>query len=108
MFRDLGFWNMAGVVLAATGQTLFVLLYLTFPWWRNFLGRALFGKALVLAIVLDLVIVGRLFDWPHERLHFVILTWVLVIGIWAQTIAFFRVRLAGRQNVVSGNKGPMS
>jgi hypothetical protein len=108
VLNDIGFWRTAGIIAAAVGQTMFVLLYLTFPWWRNFLGRALFGKALAFALLVDLAVVGRMIDWPKEDVYFVVLYWVLAAGIWAQFIAFLRVRLNNRQDVVSGNRGPLS
>lgn len=103
MHYGLDFWRTAGIVAAGLGQTLFVLLYLTFPWWRNFLGRALFGKAVAFALLVDVAVAGRIWDWPGENTYFVVLYWVLTIGIWWQLIAFLRVRLAGNHDRVSGN-----
>ena len=89
--------------MAALLQTLFVVLYLTFPWYKTFLGRALFGKAFVLAVTLDTVILARVFDWDGFEVIFTFLSFALVLGIFAQLVAFFKVRVEGRQDEVSGN-----
>lgn len=103
---NLDFWRTAGLALAAVGQTAFVLLYLTFPWWRQFLGRALFFKAAALALLTDVAIAGRIYDWPREEETFIVLYWVLALGIWAQFFAFLVIRLRHRQDrAVSGNRG---
>lgn len=95
--------RVAFFALAAVLQTLFVILYLTFPWYSTFLGRALFGKALVLAVTLDILILGRIFDIPRLDAIFTALSFGLVVGIFAQLVAFFRVRIENRQDSVSGN-----
>lgn len=97
------FWRTFGILFAAVGQTLFTLLYFTFPWYRNFLGRALFFKAVAFMTLVDVAVGGRIWDWPYEDALFVFLYWVLGFGIWYQFVAFLRVRLEGRQDVVSGN-----
>lgn len=88
---------------AAALQTAFVLLYLTFPWYSTFLGRALFGKALVLAVILDAFIIARLFGMSNVDLLFTVLYGGLVLGIGAQLVAFFKVKTEGRADEVSGN-----
>lgn len=97
------FWRTAGIVFAAVGQTAFVLLYITFPWWRTFLGKSLFFKAFAFALLVDVAVAGRVWDWPNEDVYFVVLYWLLGLGIWAQFIAFLRVKLADGQDQVSGN-----
>src|SRR5688572_3775570 len=103
------FWRTVSLFGVALGQTLFVLLYWTFPWYKTFLGRALFYKSLMLATIVDAFIVARILDVELDAL-FVVLYTMLGIGVWWQLIAFFRVRWAGKQNrdnphrdVVSGN-----
>lgn len=101
---DLYFWRTAGLVAVAAGQTAFVLLYCTFPWWTRFLGKALFFKALALAVLVDLAVIYRVFQFPYADQIFTSLYWVLAFGVWAQTGAFLRVRLRHRQvQAVSGN-----
>lgn len=102
--QDLDFWRTAALAFAAVGQTVFVIQYLlAFPWYKSFLGRALFSKAVVLAFVMDFFIVGRFFGFSRNDYAYATLYLMLGLAIWAQTIAFFRVRLAGRQNEVSRN-----
>lgn len=102
--QDIDFWRTAALAFAALGQTLFVLLYLlAFPWWESFLGRALFSKAFVLAFVMDFFIVGRLLGFGTNDMAYFVLYSLLGLAVWAQTVAFLRVRLAGRQNEVSRN-----
>lgn len=97
------FWRTVWIAGAALGQTLFVVLYFTFPWWANFLGRALFFKAFVFAVLVDVAVAGRIWDWPHEEATFVILYGAVAAGIWFQFFAFLIVRLDGRHDSVSGN-----
>lgn len=88
MIEDIQMWRAALIALAATGQTLFVLLYMTFPWYRTFLGRALFIKALTFMLLLDVAAVGRIWDWPHEEIWILALYGLTAFGIWAQFTAF--------------------
>lgn len=89
-FADLELWRTILIVFAAVGQTLFVSFYLTLPWWRTFLGRALFVKATSLVLLLDIAVVGRTIDWTHEDLTFVILYGLMGLGIWTQLVAFVK------------------
>jgi len=102
-WHTIEFWRTAGITFAAVGQTLFTVLYFTFPWWSNFLGRALFFKAFAFMTLVDVAVAGRVWDWPYEDAIFVSLYWLLGLGIWYQFLAFLRVRLDGRQDAVSGN-----
>ena len=53
------------VEIAAPGQTLFVLLYgLRAPWYRSPTGRAIFTKALSLALILDLWVFAYVHPLP--------------------------------------------
>lgn len=85
-----------GVV--SLGQTLFVILYATFPWYKTFLGRALFYKAVTLAVLTDVFIVSRLVEIPHADIVFVALYLFLGYGVWWQFLAFLKVRREGRQH----------
>lgn len=93
----LDLWRTVFITAAAVGQTFFVLLYVTFPWWRSFLGRALFIKAITFAILLDVAVVGRIWDWGSEQATIVTLYGVVAFGIWSQTSAFIRVMLTNRR-----------
>lgn len=104
-FMSIDFWRTTALASAAIGQTLFVLLYMTFPWWKNFLGRALFFKALALGLLTDVAICGRVWDWDTEEQTFVTLYCVLAIGIWFQFFAFLRVRLRHRQALAVSEVG---
>lgn len=89
---DLEWWRTATIVTAAVGQTLFLLLYATFPWYRTFLGRALFLNAFTLAILIDTATINHLWgwDWGYRDLRTVLVYGLTVSGIWAQLIAFVR------------------
>lgn len=82
----------------ALGQTMFVLLYATFPWRKNYLGRALFTKALALAALTDAFIAYRVLNLSYSDEVFIILYGLLFVGVWAQFFAFLKVRAEGRQN----------
>jgi len=96
------FWRSAGIIVTALGQTTFILLYATFPWWRSLIGRALFLKGLSFAVLLDVAVAGRLFDWGGEDAWFVVLYWVVGVGVWYQTITFLWVRLGSAQEQKRG------
>lgn len=95
---DINTWRTILLGLVALGQTMFVLLYFTFPWQKSFLGRALFFKALSLAALTDAWIVYRVFDIPRADLMFVLLYALLALGVWVQYFAFLKVRAEGHQN----------
>lgn len=90
--RDFEFWRTVALAGAAVGQLLFTLLYLTWPWWRRFLGRALFFKATAFTVVLWVALVSRLVDLPEEDLLFTAMYILLGFGVWAQVFAFAHVR----------------
>jgi hypothetical protein len=107
---DLDFWwrtNTIIAAIAAIGQTVFILLYLFFPWYKSFLGRALFYKAIVLGLLLNVVAVGIAFNWPFEDESIIVLMGLVSTGIWAQNAAFIKVRAQGRQHDL-GDERPMS
>lgn len=83
-------WKATAFVLAAVGQNIFILLYMTFPWYRTFLGRALFIKALTLGFLVNAAVASVIWEWPnHDYVMFTAYT-VTALGIWAQLIAFIR------------------
>lgn len=92
---DLETWYAIVVVVSAVGQTLFVLLYATFPWYQTFLGRALFIKALTLMLMLDVVFSRVVWDVPRSDTFVVVLFGLTAFGIWAQFIAFAIHRFGG-------------
>jgi len=96
MWQDLDFWRGVTLGSAALGQTCFVVLYMTFPWWRSFLGRALFYKATILAVLADLAFSARVFGFKNMDVVFVVVYGLLASGIWFQFFAFLRVKRAGR------------
>lgn len=87
-------WANVMLVLCALGQTLFVLLYLTFPWWRSFLGRALFYGTATFALLIDTAVLSKMVDWPHKDLTRLGIFTLLAFGIWWQFFAFLRTRVA--------------
>ena len=95
---SLAFWRTTALFVVAVGQTLFVALYMTFPWYKTFLGRALFYKAIMLGILTDLFLVARYFDFAGLDALFIAVYLLLGVGVWWQFFAFLRVRRAGRQN----------
>jgi len=96
-------WRTVTLGAVAIGQTSFVVLYLTYPWWNGFLGRALFFKAVALAVLVDSYMYFRLFPFNHANVVFVCLYGLLALGVWFQCLAFLRVRIQHRQSAVSRN-----
>lgn len=89
--NDLYDYRLLPLLVAALGQAVFVLLYVAFPWWKTFLGRALFFKAFAFASLLAVVSCGVAFDWAHEQTTFLVLYCALAVGIWYQVFAFIWV-----------------
>jgi len=83
-------WKNTAFVIAAVGQNLFILLYMTFPWYRTFLGRALFFNAITFGFLVNMAVASVAWDWPdQDQVMFTAYT-VTALGIWAQLIAFIR------------------
>lgn len=100
-------WNSArtvALITCAVTQTAFVVFYLTFPWFRSFLGRALFSKALALMVIVDFAALSRYFEFGDNDKMFTVLYWCLTLGVIAQFRAFIRVKREGREHEVSGNR----
>lgn len=89
-WHSLEFWRSAALLSTAVGQTSFVLFYSTLPWWRTFMGKALFLKSLALMLLVDVAIAGRLFDWRYEDFTYIVLYGGVAVGVWAQLLAFVR------------------
>lgn len=85
-------WRSVALLSAAVGQTVFVLFYVTFPWWRSALGRGLFYSALISALLLDFAILGRLFNFAGEDHLYAPLYTLLSFGILAQVVLFLLIR----------------
>lgn len=100
---DINHLRTVSLSVAAIVQTLFVLFYATFSWYKTFLGRALFLKAVTLMAIVDFAALSRWFDFGANDTIFVVLYATLTVGIVAQFVAFIRVRLSGRSDQVSGN-----
>lgn len=90
------------VINAAIGQTIFVLLYATSPWWKTFLGHSLFFKSLSLGMLFNAAVASRLYDWGWEDETFVVIYFAVGAGIWLQLAAFLRVRLQHRERLIAG------
>jgi len=82
------------VVVMAIGQTAFVLLYGFKPWWRDYVGRALFVKSLTLMILVDAAVLSLLVPVPMWVA--VGIYWLVALGIWWQLGALLRQRLVRR------------
>lgn len=108
MVHDWNAYRTVALCAAALGQTMFVLLYATFPWYKTFLGRSLFGKAVALLVIMDFAALSRLFDFGANDVVFTLMYGSLAIGVWWQFHSFLRVRVDGHhdQNTgrVSGNR----
>lgn len=90
-------WRTAAIAVVAIGQTAFVILYLTLPWRRSYLGRALFTFALSLALFADVIVVGRVWDWKYEEQTFIALYSFVGVGVWYQFLAFLETRISRRE-----------
>lgn len=78
-------WALRLVVGSAIGQTLFVLLWSTLPWWRSIVGRALMVKSLALAIYLDWAVTSYYWGpFDNSETIAVCLFGLVFAGIWSQ------------------------
>lgn len=84
-------WRHLSWLVGAPAQTLFVILYGIAPWWRDFVGRALFFKSLTLMVLLDTVVLSIICNIPDGVI--VGLYWLVVAGILYQLGALIRQRL---------------
>lgn len=100
---SLDFWRTLTLGSVAVGQTAFTLLYFTYPWWKSFLGRALFFKAVALAVLVDAYMLFRVLPFNNADRVFVTLYAFLAFGVWFQFFAFLKVKLQHRDSRVSGN-----
>ena len=92
MTVDLDLLRTFGASYAATVQTVFFVLYCQWrPWRGKFLSRALFFKTLALTLILVVVFISRLFDFPWEDELFTLTYYVLGWGITVQLIAFLKI-----------------
>jgi hypothetical protein len=94
---NLLFWAKAAVVAMAIGQTAFVLLYGTAPWWRDAVGRALFVKSAALMTLVDAAVVALFF--PPPVWVAVAIYWLVAVGIWWQLATLVRQRLVRRRRI---------
>ena len=74
--------------LAAIGQTIFVILWASMPWWREWVGRALMTKSAALCAVLWFMVAGfYLGDYPFRDELRLALILAVTCGIWLQVFA---------------------
>lgn len=76
------------LVIGATAQLLFVIVYSTRPWWKHYVGKALFFKSLALCVAL-IVSVGNIVftPYPYQLQIAVISIWFVAITIVGQCVA---------------------
>lgn len=82
-------WIKFGIWVAAVPQVTFVLWYgIGAPWWTSILGRAVFTKALALALVLVLTLVGLFWpQYPYQQECSLGVIWLIAAGSWQQLVA---------------------
>ena len=73
--------------VSAIGQSLFVIVWATRPWYRHWVGRALMVKTVALALYLDFAVLVNFVDpFPALQLLGVILFGHITVGIWSQVV----------------------
>lgn len=81
-------WSVRLLHISAVGQTLFVLIWMTLPWFKSWVGRALMVKSLALMALLDeALLFYYLPPVPHEALLGVLIFALVCLGIWSQVAA---------------------
>lgn len=91
-------WTLRLYTAAAVGQTLFVVLWATLPWWRTIIGRALMIKSASLMVILIWSLVNyHLGPFVHQQGIGLGLFGLVALGIWLQLWAIGREVVAGRR-----------
>lgn len=98
---DIDVMRTLSVTAGAVGQTLFVLMYLRFPWYQSALGKALFFHAITFAVTLDLIAISRWLEWGSNDWLFTFVYAISSAGIWAQVLAYNAVRRAARNEATT-------
>ena len=78
-------WSLVALIVATVGQTLFVLIYATRPWWRARVGRAYMLKSSTLGVVLWLSLIGAFYLLPEQIDTFAL--WAIALAILYQLVA---------------------
>lgn len=78
--------------LATVGQTVFLVLWLSLPWWRAWVGRALMVKSFALWLLLTAAVVSYWVDKSHgpyvgESIVILSTHIAVLIGVWSQVAA---------------------
>lgn len=88
------------ILVTAPAQTAFVLVYgLTSPWWQSLVGRALFTKALGLALLIDLSLAYQLLGddyWLRDAVRLSIYS-LIAVGAYLQLAALVQEKFASRR-----------
>lgn len=88
------------IVATAPAQTAFILLYgFGSPWWKSLLGRALFTKALGLALLVDLALLYQFFGddwWNRDGIRLGVYA-LIATGAWLQLAALVQQRRGMRR-----------
>lgn len=89
--------------IAAAGQTLFMLMWMTLPWWRAWVGRALMVKSVAMGLFLVSAVVHHHVDtYAWEPVVVLLLFAGVTLGIWSQVLAIgleIRAARRGSRNV---------
>lgn len=87
------------VWIAGVAQTAFVCLWVSLPWWRSVIGRALMVKSCALAIYLDVALVNYyLPPYAGEVWVMVGLFGAVAVGILTQLYALIREVVIARRD----------
>lgn len=99
------------IVAAAPAQTAFVILYgVGSPWWRSVVGRALFTKALALALLIDISVAYHFLGDNYALREVVRLSVfaLIAIGTWLQLGALIYERRRRGRDRFAGQNGHQS
>lgn len=87
------------VEITAPAQTLFILIYgsgIWSKWWRSLIGRALFTKALGLALLLDVSLANQWWGpYPHMAEVGLAVLSLVMVGAYLQLTALLLDMRAG-------------
>jgi putative copper export protein len=82
--------SLVAIAVAAVVQTAFVVVYGSRPWWRHYVGRALFVKSTSLLVVLWLTIANTFLLYPGQHQVSTLSLWLVAVAIIYQFAALIR------------------
>lgn len=84
----------AAIIVSAVAQTMFIFLYGTSPWWRHYIGQAMFIKSVSMTLLLDAEVIALLYpEYPHRAEVTAVVHVLIAAAVIWQLFAFLKQKL---------------